>query len=127
MHLSDLRGKPVVLNFWTTWCRPCGDEMKYFVRAHDTYGSRVAIEMVSTEEHDVAAAYLHEWNINLPLVDDPDGSISTRYGVPPIPVTVVVDPAGTVVYVSIGGLSWEELRDAIERALAPAAIGTPAV
>ena len=122
-RLSDLRGKPVVLNFWASWCHPCTDELKYFVRAEQEFGSKISVLTISAEPHDVAASYLRLWNIDLPVVEDSDGSISKEYSVPPIPVTVVLGPDGKVTYVSVGELSWEELHGAIDSALDG---GTPA-
>jgi cytochrome c biogenesis protein CcmG, thiol:disulfide interchange protein DsbE len=124
-HLSDLRGKVVILNFWATWCHPCTDELKDFVRAEQTYGSRIDLMTISSQPHDVAASYLRLWEIKLPVLEDLDGSISKAYDTPPIPLTVVVDPTGNVSYISIGELSWDELRTAIDRALATPPAGTP--
>lgn len=118
-RLSELRGKPVVINFWASWCHPCTDELKYFVRARSQYGDKIAVITVSSEPHDVAASYLRLWNIELPLVEDLSGTISQSYSVPPIPVTVVLDATGQVSYVSVGGLDWNELQGAIERVLGP--------
>jgi len=125
-HLSDLRGKVVVLNFWASWCPPCLDEMKDFVRARDTYGDKIDLLTISSEPPDVAASYLRLWNIALPVLEDLDGSISKAYHTPPIPLTVVIDPSGNVSYISIGELSWNELQAAIDHALAIPAVGTPA-
>lgn len=116
-RLSELHGKAVVLNFWASWCKPCTDELKYFVRANQAFGPKIAVITVSSEPHDVAASYLRLWNIELPVVEDLDGAISKEYSVPPIPVTVVLDPQGNVSYVSVGGLDWNELRNAIDSAL----------
>jgi hypothetical protein len=100
--------------------------MKYFVRAQREYGARVAVVTISNELHDVASSYFDHWNIDLPVVEDLDGSIFKAYSVGPVPVTLVLDPAGKVSYVSVGGLSWEELSGAIEAALPPNPTSTPA-
>jgi peroxiredoxin len=126
-YLFDLRGKVVVINFWASWCHACTAELKDFVKAKQTFGDRVAIVTISNEPPDVAASYLNTWEITLPLVEDLSGAISRTYSVSKIPVTVVLDPAGNVTYVSVGGLNWEELSGAIERAQAnPPSPSTPA-
>ncbi len=125
-RLSDLRGKPVVLNFWASWCHPCTNELRDFVRAKKDFGSEISIVTISKEPHDVAASYLRLWNIDLPLVEDLSGSISKEYSVPPIPVTIVLDADGRVSYVSVGELNWKELKGAIDTALAAGTVGSPA-
>lgn len=123
--LSDLRGKPVVINFWASWCHPCTDELKNFVHARQMYGNKITVVTVSNEPHDVAASYLRLWNIDLPLVEDLDSKISTAYSVPPIPVTIVLDRQGNVTHVSVGELDWNELHQAVDEVLAPENIGSP--
>ena len=91
-YLSDLRGKTVVIDFWASWCHVCTAELGDFVRAQQTYGDRVVVVTISDEPHDVAAAYLHQTNINLPLIEDPEGIIHRVYSVPKIPVTLVARP-----------------------------------
>jgi len=126
VQLSQLRGKPVIINFWASWCKPCTDELKYLTQARDAFGSRIAIITISSEPHDVAASYLRLWNIDLPVIEDLDASISKLYAVPPVPLTVVVDPDGTIGHISFGELDKGELQEAIVKALATPAAGSPA-
>jgi peroxiredoxin len=127
-HLADFRGKVVVIDFWATWCHVCTAEMRFFQRAKTVYGDRVEVVTVSNEFPDVAATYFHLWDVDLPLVEDPQGTIFKAYSVHPIPVTIVLGKDGDVSYVSVGGLSWEELSGAIDRdeALPVERAGTPA-
>jgi peroxiredoxin len=115
-YLSDLRGKVVIVDFWASWCDVCTKEMHDFVRASKVYGDRIAVVTISDEPPGVAASYFQTWNITLPLVEDLQGAISRVYSVSKIPVTLVLDPAGAVSYVSVGGLSWQELVQAIDQA-----------
>ncbi len=124
--LSDLRGRVVIIDFWATWCGVCTDEMQYFVRAQQSFGSRVAVLTVSPESRAVAGTYFRFAKIPLPIVEDSDGSISRAYSVSKVPVTLVLDPAGDVSYVSVGGLSWDELRGAVEQAAATTGASTQA-
>jgi len=114
--LSALLGKPVVINFWTTWCHVCIDEMPAFERLEETYGSRVAFITLSNEAAGTASGYLARHNLHLPLLEDPQRVIFDKYSVTEFPVTVVVNAAGRVSYVSVGELDWPELRAAVDRA-----------
>ena len=116
--LSHLRGKPVVINFWASWCPPCTDELPYFERVRADYGDRVTLITVSNEEPGVAENYLQKQHLDLPLIEDPGSKIFEAYKIPPIPDTVVLDASGNVTYVSAGGLSWNELETAVEHVLA---------
>jgi len=124
-YLSDLRGKVVIIDFWATWCHVCTAELNDFVRARETFGDRIAVVTISNESPDVAAKYLQVLGITLPLVEDIEGSVFRIYSVSAIPVTLVLDPNGAVSYVSVGGLSWNELSTAIERALPDSSSSTP--
>ena len=125
-YLSALRGRVVVLDFWASWCHVCTAEMNDFVRAQALYGDRIAVVTISNEDTGVAEGYFHNAGIDLPVVDDPLGAIERLYSIGPIPDTLVLDPGGLVTYVSVGGLSWNELQSAIEQAQAHTTASTPA-
>jgi thiol-disulfide isomerase/thioredoxin len=124
-YLSALRGRVVVLDFWASWCHVCTAEMNDFVRAQALYGGRLSVVTISNEDPGVAENYFAVMHIDLPVVDDPTGAIERLYSIGPIPDTLVLDPAGVVTYVSVGGLSWNELRTAIDQAQARATASTP--
>ena len=116
--LSQLRGKPVVINFWASWCPPCTNEMPYFQRLKELYGDRVRIVTVDwNEDPSVAQAYLAAEHFDLPLVADRQSKIYAAYSLSEVPDTIVLDGDGNVAYVSVGELSWVELQAAVNRVL----------
>lgn len=124
--LSALRGKPVVINFWASWCPPCTDELPYFERLAQLYGKRVTIVTVDWNEGPgVAASYLKQHGIALPVVTDQQSDIYKAYSLFEVPDTLVLDAQGNVTYVSVGELSWRELNNAVISVLPAAPI--PAV
>jgi thiol-disulfide isomerase/thioredoxin len=125
-QLAQARGKTVVINFWATWCKPCTDELQYFRQAHDEYGNRIVIITISDEMHEVASSYLRTWDVDVPVIEDSGDALAKLYGVPPIPLTIVVRPDGTVGHVSYGELDKGELQAAIDAALATPVPGSPA-
>ncbi len=112
--LSHLRGKPIVINFWASWCPPCTAELPYFQQLRDRYGDRIRIVTIDwNEDPAAAAAYLRAQGLHLPVVWDPQSKIFAAYSLNKVPDTVVVDAAGNVTYVSVGELSPEELAGAV--------------
>lgn len=119
-RLSALRGKPVVINFWASWCPPCTDELPYFERLSQAYGDRVVVVTVDwNEDPGVAAGYLRSHNLALPVVTDRQSDIYKAYSLFEVPDTIVLDAQGDVSYVSVGELSWPELDDAVQQTLDP--------
>lgn len=117
-RLSTLRGKPVVINFWASWCPPCTDELPYFERLAQTYGDKVTIVTVDwNEQPGVADSYLREHHIALPVISDARSEIYRAYSLFEVPDTVVLDAQGNVTYVSVGELSWQELDGAVQATL----------
>jgi thiol-disulfide isomerase/thioredoxin len=116
--LSQLRGKPVVINFWASWCPPCTNELPFFERLEAQYGGRVRVITVDwNEDPGTALAYLRAQHLDLPVVSDRQSRIYSAYSLTEVPDTVVLDAQGNVSYVSVGGLSWQELTSAVDRLL----------
>jgi thiol-disulfide isomerase/thioredoxin len=116
--LRDLRGRPVVINFWASWCPPCKQEMPYFKRLQATYGDRVRVITVDWNEDPAnAVGFLREQHLQLPVVSDRQSKIYAAYSLTEVPDTLVLDAAGNVTYVSVGGLSWPELSAAVSAVL----------
>ena len=113
-RLATLVGKPVVLNFWATWCGPCRDELDSLEKLRARYGDAVVLVTISGEEPGIARSFLRERNIDLPVVEDSARKIFDAYGVSPIPVTLVLRGDGSVSYVSNGEITWDELQAAVD-------------
>ena len=114
--LSGLRGHPVVVAFFASWCHPCEEELpvlEQFARA-DT--GRLQVVGVSFQDlNSDSVAFVKRLGITFPaLLDDPDGPVGTRYGVRGLPQTVFVDARGVVRGRVYGQTSHKALAPAID-------------
>lgn len=119
LSLAALRGRPVVLNFWASWCPPCKDEQPNLVQAWNQYGSR-GVQFVGVEFKDTAPdarAFLRQYGGSWPTLQDPGQQIAIDYGVAGPPETFFIDRKGIVRYKAIGPLSLDLLSRQIERLL----------
>jgi thiol-disulfide isomerase/thioredoxin len=102
-RLRALRGHPVVVNVWGSWCAPCRVELPIIQRASLDWGKRVAFLGVDTSDnrHD-AGKLLDQIPVTYPSYEDPNGKIFTRYGLRGAPSTIYYDAAGKQTYLHQG-------------------------
>jgi peroxiredoxin len=114
VRLSQYRGKPVLLNFWATWCAPCQDEMPLIQRASDNNkGQGLVVLAVNYQQTSTSSmqAFLRKVDARFPAVFDPAGQIAAAYGVNVgLPVSVFIDRSGTVSFIQVGQMSDAALQ-----------------
>ena len=122
VKLSDFEGKPVILNFWASWCGPCKMEMPDFEEAYLEYGDRINFVLVnltdgSQETVESAAAYVDGQEYTFPIYFDTELSAAMAYGVNAVPVTYFIDAEGNLVAWGQGMLRPEDIAQGISMIL----------
>lgn len=106
LTLSDLRGRPVVVNFWATWCPPCRAEIPALDQAGRELGGDVVILGVDVQEDPAAvAAFAAEIGMRYPVALDETAAVARAYRVRAFPTTYFIDSRGVVVDVISGPLN----------------------
>ena len=116
--LSELQGKPVIINFGATWCGPCVKEMPAFERLKDDFGDKIGIIAVNCgDDAGTVKDFVEENGYTFPVVLDEEYSISMLYPTNSIPYTVVVDAEGKVTHISTGALDADTMYERYKEAL----------
>jgi cytochrome c biogenesis protein CcmG, thiol:disulfide interchange protein DsbE len=124
--LRSLKGKPVVLNFWASWCIPCREETPLLVRLHKVYGPR-GVQFVGLDTEDQVAgarAFIAQHHVDYPVARLEDERVIDAYSIPGLPTTVFIGADGVVTGKVVGGFVGPEgeklLIARIDRLLADA-------
>ena len=114
--LSEHRGKMRVLNFWATWCTPCVAELPHFERVQAEYGDRIDILAIHSDMiTDDVQAFLDAEGLVLTFAQDETGDvIKSLGGSTQLPMTVIVDQSGKIVYNKVGSMNEETLKSLID-------------
>ncbi len=119
LRLSDLRGKPLVINFWATWCAPCRKEMPQFVQAYDKYKQQ-GLEIVAVnlqEGKDISAKFAADYGMRFKVAIDRDGEVGDEYNLLGLPTTYFVDRQGVIRSVFTGPFQSQERGTSVQGAI----------
>ena len=120
--LSDFRGKPVILNFWATWCGYCKMEMPDFNEKYQAYGEDVHFLMVNVtdgnqETVEKASAFVAEEGYSFPVYYDTTLEAAMSYPTSGLPVTFIIDAEGVVIAWQQGMMNAQTLQKGIDMVL----------
>ena len=123
VNLSDFSGKPVVINFWATWCGYCVREMPAFEKIAAEYADDVVFMMINVtdgqqETKEDALAFIEEKGYTFPVYYDTDLSATMAYGAYSLPATGFITESGVFAGGQMGAMSEETLVNYIEQLLA---------
>jgi cytochrome c biogenesis protein CcmG/thiol:disulfide interchange protein DsbE len=121
VSLASLRGHPVVLNFWASWCEPCKAEARVLEQNWQRYGSR-GVKFVGVDDQDLGSegrAFVRAHGLTFTMLDDgPDsGSVTGSYGISQLPETYIVDSNGKIVAHFAGPITGAVLASQFRTAL----------
>ena len=120
VKLSDFKGKPVVLNFWASWCGPCKQEMPAFEAAYQSQGDEVQFLMVnltdsSRETVEVASGFIADAGYTFPVFYDTTYTANMAYEVTAIPATFFIDAEGRLVDSHVGAMDAAALQSYLDK------------
>ena len=107
--LSQLKGHPVLINFWASWCPPCRLEMPDLVRAYEAHRAEgfvlLGINVTSQDSLPDVKAFVKEFSMTFPVLLDEDATVETLYRLRGLPLSVFVDRQGVISRLNIGAMS----------------------
>src|SRR5581483_2973700 len=114
LTLSKLRGQPVLINFWASWCEPCRAEMPEIVRAYEAHKADglvvLAINMTFVDSLPEAQAFVKEFHMPFPVLLDDTGAVARdAYRLPVLPMSFFIDRKGMIVHRQIGAMNGKQL------------------
>jgi peroxiredoxin len=117
VRLSDFRGRPVVVNFWATWCGPCEAEMPLLQKMHDTEKEAgVVLLAVDVQEMpSIVQRYVERKKLTFPILLDQSGDVAAQYRVRAYPTTFFIDAEGVVRSWQVGALTQTTLSRHLDR------------
>ncbi len=124
LNLVDLRGQPVVVNFWATWCQPCAAENPIFAALARQYAGRARfVSVIYQDTAEAIRSYERQHGSWGPALVDPESRTAIRYGVYGVPETFIIDARGIVHEKVTGAVTYDGLRRSLESLLGARHLG----
>jgi cytochrome c biogenesis protein CcmG/thiol:disulfide interchange protein DsbE len=128
VSLASLRGAPVLLNLWATWCHPCRKETPFLQDVHERYAPRgLQVVGVTTDTRAAVAdvhAFVEEFGVTYRVLHDPDGRSLDLFSAIGLPATYLIGADGVILWAKVGPV--DEADEAFEEALDAAVRGSEA-
>ena len=98
VSLGNLQGKPVLINFWATWCPPCRDEMPYIQEIYEEWSDKglVVLAINLGESSSKAEEFMQSYNLSFTVLLDTKQDVAQRYNITGIPTTFFIDKDGII-------------------------------
>lgn len=113
--LADLKGRPVLINFWATWCPPCRAEMPELLQAARDYPDLALLAVNVSEAPTAVSDFAEQFRMDAPVVIDPQGTISDRYNISGLPTSIFLGADGTIVEVRPGAIDRTVIDAVLEQ------------
>ncbi len=116
--LSDLRGNPVLINFWATWCSPCRIEMPYLQQIYDRFSGKglVLLAINNGESSSRVGEFMQSQGFSFPVLLDIRGSIAQSYNIVGLPTTFYIDKDGIIQDMKVGAFrSVAEIENGLSK------------
>jgi cytochrome c biogenesis protein CcmG, thiol:disulfide interchange protein DsbE len=123
LQLSSLAGRPIVLNFWASYCDICRQESPAIAKVAGSVGRKVRFLGIDTEDEQGAALkFVSRYGISYQVVSDVSGVVAAKYGVPGLPVTVFISATGKrILGINLGALTAASLTSILHKLYGAAA------
>lgn len=115
IRLSDLRGRPVLINFWASWCGPCRREMPELIRVYEAHRAEgfviLALNDTSLDSLSAVKAFVEEFQLPFPVLLDETGAVSTDlYQLRGLPTSVFINREGFIVRIYLGAMTGAQIE-----------------